>query len=238
MTIHHMVTLDFFTDTRYITYMPTQTVIAKKLKNLLAERGMTAAELARIAEVRTSFVYDVLSGKSLNPSTFTLARVANALAIPLHELAGAEPIPASGHGVSSHFVAIRALDTPTAAQDAGASGEKPADSVAFHPGWLRDTLHTFPEHLRILRINGDSMAPTLQDGDMVLVDTQRVLPSPPGIFILHDGFGLVAKRLQILPNSDPAKVSVVSDNAQYAAYERPLDDTKILGKVVWFARTC
>ena len=38
------------------------------------------------------------------------------------------------------------------------------------------------------------MAPTLQDGDAVLVDMTRCLPNPPAIFVLDDGMGLVAKR--------------------------------------------
>ena len=47
-----------------------------------------------------------------------------------------------------------------------------------------------------MHVEGDSMVPTLQDGDAVLVDMTRQFPSPPGIFVLDDGMGLVAKRLE------------------------------------------
>jgi phage repressor protein C with HTH and peptisase S24 domain len=50
-----------------------------------------------------------------------------------------------------------------------------------------------------MHVEGDSMMPTLHDGDIVLVDLARRAPIPPGIFVLHDGMGLVAKRLEHIP---------------------------------------
>lgn len=49
------------------------------------------------------------------------------------------------------------------------------------------------------------MAPTLQDGYAVPVDLSKTAPNLPGILVLHDGMGLVAKRLEHLPGSDPAR---------------------------------
>jgi hypothetical protein len=50
------------------------------------------------------------------------------------------------------------------------------------------------------------------DGGKVLFDMTRQLPNPPGIFVLDDGMGLVAKRLEHIPNSDPPAVRVISYN--------------------------
>ena len=36
------------------------------------------------------------------------------------------------------------------------------------------------------------MMPTLHDGDIVLVDLGRRTPTPPGVFVLYDGMGLLA----------------------------------------------
>ena len=63
------------------------------------------------------------------------------------------------------------------------------------------------------------MLPTLHDGDIVLVDLQRRSPTPPGIFVLHDGMGLVAKRLEHIPGSEPPRLRVISDNQRYSPYE-------------------
>lgn len=60
--------------------------------------------------------------------------------------------------------------------------------------------------------------------------------NPPGIFVLDDGMGLVAKRLEHIPNSDPPAVRVISDNGFYSPYERTADEIHIVGRIRWFAR--
>ena len=106
----------------------------------------------------------------------------------------------------------------------------------FQKSWIKQGLKTDPLSLRIMHVEGDSMAPTLNSGDVVLVDTSRRLPTPPGIFVLYDGMGLVAKRLEHIPNSDPPKVRIVSDNPYYPPYERLIDEMNIVGRIRWFAR--
>ena len=56
--------------------------------------------------------------------------------------------------------------------------------------------------------------PTLLDGDIVLVDLGRRTPTPPGVFVLYDGMGLVAKRLEHIPNSDPPRGFASSQTAR------------------------
>ena len=80
------------------------------------------------------------------------------------------------------------------------------------------------------------MAPTLHDGDTVLVDLSRTAPTPPGIFVLHDGMGLVAKRLEHVPMSDPPRVRIISDNPLYSPYEGVAGEINIIGRIRWFAR--
>src|SRR5690349_12741265 len=62
--------------------------IGQRLRLEMKKQGISSAELARRAELKTSFLYDVISGKSANPSTVKLARVADALGISLAYLAG------------------------------------------------------------------------------------------------------------------------------------------------------
>ena len=56
------------------------------------------------------------------------------------------------------------------------------------------------------------------------------------IFILFDGMGLVAKRLEYIPNNDLPKFRVISDNTFYSPYERTADEINIVGRIRWFAR--
>jgi hypothetical protein len=71
--------------------------------------------------------------------------------------------------------------------------------------WIKQDLRSDPANLRIMHVEGDSMMPTFHDGDIVLVDLGRRSPTPPGIFVLHDGMDLVFKRLEHIPNSDPPR---------------------------------
>lgn len=86
--------------------------------------------------------------------------------------------------------------------------------------------------LRIITVMGDSMEPTLQPGQRVLVDTGDRKPSPPGIFVVWDGLGLVIKRVQMVPHSEPPKVKITSDNVKYETYERSLEEAYIQGRVI------
>ena len=81
------------------------------------------------------------------------------------------------------------------------------------------------------------MDPTLADGDLVMIDTARKQPSPPGIFILDDGVGLVAKRVDAVPNTTPPMLRLSSDSPAYSNYQRRLDEVHIIGRVIWFGRS-
>lgn len=127
----------------------------------------------------------------------------------------------------------------SAAAGGGRTGEEPASSAAlsFPPSLLRQITAAPANGLRLISISGDSMAPTLEHGDMVMIDTNRTIPSPPGIFILDDGVGLVAKRVDAIPNTRPQMLRLSSDNQAYSNYQRRIDEVRILGRVVWFARS-
>ena len=114
------------------------------------------------------------------------------------------------------------------------------DTVIGHwqmPGdYLATELRTKPGHVRMIAVEGDSMAPTLMSGDRVLVDTRRTQPSPPGVFAVWDGMSIVVKRLELIHGSDPPTVRIISDNGLHAAYERTADEANIIGRVIWFGR--
>ena len=61
------------------------------------------------------------------------------------------------------------------------------ERARFERSWIKHDLRADPANLRIMHVEGDSMMPTLHDGDIVLVDLGRRSPTPPGIFVLHDG---------------------------------------------------
>ena len=101
---------------------------------------------------------------------------------------------------------------------------------------IRHEFRARPDDLRMITIDGDSMEPLLSTGDRILIDVSQRIPVPPGIFVIWDGMGLVAKRIEHEPNSEPPKVIIKSVNPEYDTYERDAEEVHIIGRVVWTAR--
>lgn len=81
------------------------------------------------------------------------------------------------------------------------------------------------------------MDQVLSDGDNLLVNIANTTPSPPGILVLHDGLGIMAKRIELIPEAAPGQIRISPANTQYSAYQRHLDDIRIIDRVVWYGRS-
>lgn len=93
--------------------------------------------------------------------------------------------------------------------------------------------HTTPgRHLALIRVEGNSMEPEYHPGDRVLVDLSRRKPSPPGEFVIWDGMGLVLKRVELVPNTEPRRIRLLSINPGYTPYEVVLDEHTIVARVI------
>lgn len=88
------------------------------------------------------------------------------------------------------------------------------------------------DQIKIITVIGDSMEPGFRTLDKVMVDINDKVPSPPGIFVVWDGMGLVVKRVEYTPHSDPPTVTIKSDNDKYAPYQRTVDEAHIQGRVL------
>lgn len=102
------------------------------------------------------------------------------------------------------------------------------DRLRFSQRWLR-TLGLDPAHLSVIEVAGDSMEPTLRDGDEILVD-RTVRGWRDGIYVVRIDDVLLVKRLA---QSAAGTIRVISDNSAYASVERPCEDVAIVGRVVW-----
>ena len=67
------------------------------------------------------------------------------------------------------------------------------------------------------------------------INCSQTHPSPSGIFILDNGVGLVAKRIEIIPSTTPQMLRISSENSACNSYQRRIDEVHIIGRVVWFA---
>ncbi|HEY0312253.1 MAG TPA: S24 family peptidase [Allosphingosinicella sp.] len=115
-------------------------------------------------------------------------------------------------------------------------GERLISSVSFDRRWLRRLCGARPEDLSIIEVEGDSMSPTLFDGDEIMVNiSDSAGRLRDGIYVLRNDDALVVKRLAINPAT--RRATVKSDNPAYPLWpDCDLSELAIVGRVVWTAR--
>jgi phage repressor protein C with HTH and peptisase S24 domain len=135
------------------------------------------------------------------------------------------------------LVQIPVLDVEASAgHGALAEMESKSGQFGFDEGWLRKLTPSKASSLSIIHVHGDSMEPTLNDGDEVMVDLgdgQSRLRD--GIYVLRMDDALNVKRVAIEPQG--RRISVLSDNPAYPSW-RGLErrSINIVGRVLWFGR--
>jgi len=103
----------------------------------------------------------------------------------------------------------------------------------FPESFVAEQLHATSAQLLVLEMDGDSMAPTILAGERVVIDTGHKNPIPDGLYVIRDAFeAAVVRRLQVLRSPTPTRVKIISDNANHAAEEVPLNELEIVGKVL------
>ncbi len=103
---------------------------------------------------------------------------------------------------------------------------------------LADDLDIIPGCTEIIFAQGDSMLPTIEGGDSLLIDHSRRDIYDGKIYCVRIEGQLYAKRLQKIP---PHIVRVVSDNEKYRNFEidlskNPEFDFAVIGEVRWWGR--
>jgi phage repressor protein C with HTH and peptisase S24 domain len=123
---------------------------------------------------------------------------------------------------------------------AGAGSFNEAEAVTGYIGfdnrWLRQQTASEPTSLSLISVTGDSMMPTLFDGDLVLIDC--AVPEPTlrdGIYVVRMGETLHVKRVACAPGKDV--ISLLSDNPIYPCWTGlKRQSVDIVGRVLWFGR--
>ena len=86
-----------------------------------------------------------------------------------------------------------------------------------------------PENIKMLRVQGDSMTPTINEGDFVWVDISNNFASSDGIYLIRMATGLAVKRLQ----AGLSDIVIKSDNSRYSDITAAVGEIQIIGKVVY-----
>jgi hypothetical protein len=113
------------------------------------------------------------------------------------------------------------------------SGQEPP--IHFDPALLRPLPRGPVGALATHRIEGDGMAPTLVDGDIVLIDQDEGSAPRDGLHLISSDGALMVKRLSIHPVT--RRIAILSDNSAYPSFpDCDPDGIAILGRVIWVGR--
>jgi repressor LexA len=192
---------------------------------LVAEQGLGLAELSRVIGRNEAYLQQYLQrGSPRLLAESDRAKLARYLDVPETRLGGPEI-----EGV----VEVRRLDVGASAGPGRLAGNEAARVPGrFPPAQLR-ALGVRPEAASIIRVEGDSMEPTLRDGDEILVDgDQRQIGARACVMVLRLEGEVMVKRLRRAVGG----IEVVSDNPDYPVRLCKPRDIDVIGRVAWLGR--
>ena len=204
------------------------------LDELIRQRGVNYSAVSRLLGRNVSYIQQYLrKGSPRHLDEQDRQILAQFFGVDEAVLGG----PVARHTPVIQLVQIPVLDVEASAGHGALAGaESQAGQFGFDEKWLRKLTQAKPASLSIIKVVGDSMEPTLHDGDEVLVDvSDEQSKLRDGIYVLRMDGALNVKRIAIEPQG--RKISVVSDNAAYPSWQG-LDrrSVNIVGRVLWFGR--
>jgi hypothetical protein len=218
--------------------------IRRRLDELISARGEDYASLSRLLGRNPTYIQQFVKRGVPRRLSETDRRVLAQHFGIAERLLGALDETGSRAVIARPGLAQRAEDyvlIPQLAIEASAgSGIEPGDEtplavLAFQANWVRSIASGRPEALTVIGVEGDSMLPTLADGDQILVDTDDRERLRDGIYVLRTDEALLVKRLSVNPAT--RRLTIRSDNEAYPSW----DDcdpagVHVVGRVVWVGR--
>lgn len=220
---------------------PMQT-FAERLKNCREEKGLTKKALAKLAGVKSpSTLTEMENGENHNSPQ--IPAIANALGVEALWLQhGAGPKLPRNLRIEDVGTSIPHQDDYATIDQFHVNGScgdgylndhvEVKGSMAFKRDWLA-RMNIDPAQAGVIYAKGDSMTPTIQDGEVLLVDYRQREAQGNRVYVLNiDGHLLVKRLIRRV-----AGWMIVSDNQDKTRYPDEVvqspDLINIVGRVVW-----
>lgn len=194
------------------------------LADLIARSGASHAALSRLLGRNAAYVQQFVARGSPR-------RLAEADRKLLAAYFGVdEGLLGGGADASPPFRVPRLDVAASAGPGALIDAEPRLGTLGLDPALLA-RLSARPRDLSLIRASGDSMAPTILDGDELLVDRgdQRVRSAGRVFVLRHDG-ALLVKRV----SRSEGGYRIASDNSDVADFSTVA--IQVIGRVVWLSR--
>jgi len=223
-------------------YMIVGMTVGERITERLALLGISQAELARRVKIAQPTINALIRGNATGSKH--LHRIASELETSPAYLCGETDDPVAVAPRSSVIDAISSeLDIAMVPQidigysmGAGTISEQYEQTgvVPFSRSWLRSMMGGTVADLFVARGDGDSMEPTLKDGDIVLIDaSQKFIRSQDRIWAVAYGDLGMIKRVRRTPNGS---YTLMSDNPAVSPVECVDGEMTVIGRVIWIGR--
>lgn len=225
--------------------------LSERIRAAMADAGMNQTELARACGVQAPSVHGWMSGKAKFLRGENLLRAAKALQVNqewlatgkgsmrpqpddqiLTEIKGARQVVGADQD-DPNFVQIPMVKLRLSAGVTGFQVDTDfADggTIGMRKNWLERFRYN-PEKLVAISVKGDSMEPSLYDGDIVVINTAETKPIDGRVFAVNYEGEPVVKRL----SRDAGEWWLTSDSPDQRRHHRKLcrgEACIIIGRVV------
>jgi len=198
--------------------------IRSAIARFAAERGVSLSELSRVLGRNPAYLQQFIErGSPRRLAEGDRATLARYLGVAESSLGGPPDHP---------LIAIPRIDAAASAGPGGLVEDDRGDGALRIDAALLRQLRVRADNASMITVAGDSMLPTLSDGDAILVDRGDRRGVSGAIHVVrHDGV-LLVKRLARTRDG----FELVSDNPAYApiVLTGPPD---LIGRVVWLSRS-
>ena len=217
-----------------------------RLQERMAAAGLNQSQLARIVDLKQPSIGRLLSGETKESGK--LIEIAQALNTTPEYLTGMSDDPAGLPGAVSSprrgffsepaqamdglgLVPIREVDIAFGMGGTYLDAVPVQETIIHFPvAWVRQFTDADPSMLVFARGDGDSMSPTINDRDIVLIDQRhRDINRQDRIWAIAYGEIGMIKRVRAMPDGS---YKIMSDNAAVEAEIAVDGEMHVIGRVV------
>lgn len=216
---------------------PLQLAIRRAIAESGKKRDFFDAQIRERTGTSGKPIYDIDRGKSKNPSAETLQAIADVMGKPVEYftrpgLAKRAPEPMAAAD-EFEMVGIQHIDQAYGLGATFTDSHITVEVLQFPKVWVDSITTTPPVFLTWTRGDGDSMEPTIHDGDLVLLDrSRRKVEERDAMWAFTVGDIGSIKRLRVKGD----RYQILSDNPSVDPDEEPIDFVNIVGRVIFVGK--
>ena len=209
---------------------------AERLRWAVHQRGGGPRAVSANSGIPLSSLGQWLAGREMRTSA--VARIAQVCGVDPAWLAwGAATAPISNDPAADidRYRAVSRFRKDDVYETAGLAGPtaQVVDHLAFSEDFLRRDLNIDADRLLLVVAIGDSMQPTVEDGDLLVVDVTQRAPVGDTLYVCNFDGILFVRRLSL---GTDGSVQLRTDNARYKSLAIPRSargSLRVLGRVIW-----